>query len=92
MGYADEWSVWLRREGVRVEDEQGHIDDSLPQQAELAWVSADLIRAFPGVLPETVNELVKSAAAGLNSGARFTEFIPVLVRNQVGTALRRSAA
>ena len=60
--------------------------------AQLGRVADDLAHAHPEIPPQKIHAMVETSASSLREGAKLTEFIPVLVRTQVATALRRSAA
>jgi hypothetical protein len=61
------------------------------QAAELVQISAELSRKHPDVPADRVRELVNRSAVSLRQRARVTDFIPVLVINQVSTQLRHTA-
>ena len=68
------------------------VKDAESLEADLARVAAELSQAHPEVPTSLVSDLVQRTAASLRTTAKITEFIPVLVRNQVATALRQPAA
>jgi hypothetical protein len=60
--------------------------------AELGRLTAELSAEFSSVPTERVRQLVNDSALAMRSTAKITEFIPVLVRNEVISSLRRTAA
>jgi hypothetical protein len=62
------------------------------EAAELARITEELSRKHPNIPASEVQTLVADCAAALRRSAKVTDFIPVLVRNEVSTTLRRTAA
>ena len=68
------------------------VADRVDLSAELERITDELAVAHPEVPTSKVRLMVDEFATSLSRSAKITEFIPVLVRNQVGTALRRNFA
>ena len=67
-------------------------DGDADQNAELARIAEELTRKHPEVPADHIQALVQRVVDSMPQQARVTDFIPVLVINEVSSTLRRTAA